>query len=140
MVKQVVFKDFSEWWYYARALSEKQRDLVFSNLSDEQQHALEDSYAREGWEDVFCRNEIDEILDGLKEKYGYDVLDIKVRVLRGKSVYLPAKFWELVTDHLAHYKAEDVKFAVYGIRATACKVNPNVVLLTPDFSDADVRE
>ncbi len=92
MIKKLVFDNFSEYWYYARSLSENQRKIIFRSLSIEQRNFLDSSYRKDGWNDVFYRNEVNERLDELKESYGYDVVDIRSRVLKGKSVYLPSKF------------------------------------------------
>lgn len=135
MVKQAIFKNFSEWWYYARILTTEQRSKVFENLSEEEKDALEASYMDAGYADVFCRNEINERLDSLKEKYGYDILEIRMKVLKGKSCYLPAKFWELLEEHMNQYKPEAVRFVMSGIRAIPCRSNSDVVLLVSDASE-----
>ena len=129
MVKQYVFKDFSEWWHYARILTDHQKSIIFDNISESQKDFLEGSYNREGWEEVFCHNEIDSIIDDLKEKYEYDVLSIRSKVLKGKSVYLPRKFWDLLQEHLNQFKTRHVKYILSGIKAIPCKENNNVVLL-----------
>ena len=135
MTKKSIFKDFSEWWYYARILTEDQRSLLFDHLQEGEKKILENSYTKEGWEDVFCQNEIESLLDNLKEKYKYDIIDIRSKVLRGKSVYLPTKFWEVLQEGLNQYKQDSVRKFIVGIKAIRCKVNKDVVLLVSSASD-----
>jgi hypothetical protein len=129
MLKPAIFKDFSEYWYFVRRLSDNQRQIVFESLSSEQKRHVEDSYMKEGWSDVLARNEIDALLDKLKEKYGYDVLDIKAKALKDKSVYVPTRFWDLLTSHLKQYKATSTNFVLSGLRPILCEKNNQVVLI-----------
>lgn len=134
MVKNVVFKDFSEYWHFARSLSDKQRGIVFDNLSDNEKEMLENSYLTDGWSDVICHNEINDFIDSLKEKYGYDILEIKSKALRNKSTYVPKKFWDLLIEKLNKYKKESVKFVLNGIHAVPCKDNPQIILIVSSQS------
>ena len=68
-MKKIIFKDFNEYWYYAKYLTEYQRSIISESLPVEQQKYLSDSYEKGGWNDLFHRNEIDSIVDELKEKY-----------------------------------------------------------------------
>ena len=69
MIKKPIFNNFSEYWYYARALSENQRKIIFRSLPSEQKASLDSSYRKDGWNDVFWRNEVNERLDELKEAF-----------------------------------------------------------------------
>lgn len=129
MVKKPIFDNFSEYWYYARSLSENQRKIIFRSLPTEQKASLDSSYRKDGWNDVFYRNEINERLDELKEAYGYDVLEIRSKVLKGKSVYLPSKFWQIVEEQMSQYRPEVVKFVMSGIEGVVCKANSEVCLI-----------
>ena len=130
MIKKLVFDNFSEYWYYARSLSENQRKIIFRSLSIEQRNFLDSSYRKDGWNDVFYRNEVNERLDELKESYGYDVVDIRSRVLKGKSVYLPSKFWQVVEEQMSQYRPEVVHFVMSGIEGVICKANSEVCLIS----------
>lgn len=129
MVEKPVFDNFREYWYYARFLSGDQKKIIFRNLSSEQQAFLDNSYRRDGWNDVFYRNEVDEKLDDMKKTYGYDILYIRSKVLKGKSVYVPTKFWQIVEKQMGQYRPEVVKFVMAGIRAFPCDKNKDVCLI-----------
>ena len=129
MLEPALFKDFSEYWYFVRNLSESHRKLIFDSLPPKNQEVLESSYLREGYVDVQQRNEIDDIIDGLKNKYHYDILDIRVKVLKGKSVYVPAKFWRLVKEYMRRYSSELTAYVTGNIVAIECDNNKDIVLL-----------
>ena len=132
MIKKPVFKNFTEYWYYARYLSREQRKIIFKSLSTEQRKFLDKSYLKEGWCDLFYRNEVNDKIDELKESYGYDVLEIRLKVLKGKSVYVPTKFWNIVEEQFDQNVPESVNFAVGGLRSVPEKNNPQVSLIIYD--------
>ncbi len=129
MTKNHVFRDFHEYWYYAKYLSEQQRAIVYNSLPEKQRKKLNKSYQKGGWSDVFFRNEIDNIIDELKSRYGYDLIELRSKILKGKSVYLPTKFWEIVEEQISQYQLKDIKYITYGVKAVVCKENPKVTLL-----------
>ena len=129
LFKKIVFKDFAEYWYYVRHFSNRQRKLIFDSLSIDQQNFLNKSYTDGYWEDVFFRNTIDKKIDKLKKEDKYDILDIRNRVLSGKSVYLPYEFWERILKEIGSYPFEHSFFVLGGIVAKRCKNNKDVVLL-----------
>jgi len=91
---KAVFHNFSEYWHYAQYCSEYQRSVLFSSMSKEDQKRVEKSYKRDKWGDVFNRNEINKLIDKFKEKYGIDLIDIRYKILKKKSIYLPKKTWD----------------------------------------------
>ena len=132
MEKKPVFKNFAEYWYYARYLSQSQRKIIYKNFSFSQKEILDRSYLRDGWCDFFYRNEINEKIDELKEAYNYDILDIKIKALKGKSVYIPTKFWQIVQEQFGNYRQDAVEFVLGGLKATSCEENKRVCLVTYD--------
>ena len=134
MFKKPIFKNFTEYWYYARYLSREQRKIIFKSLSSDQRKFLDNSYLREGWCDLFYRNEVNIKIDELKESYGYDVIEIRLRVLGGKSVYVPTKFWKIVEEQFDQFVPESVKFIMGGLRAIPDEINDQVCLIVYDLS------
>jgi len=132
MSPSVVFKDFGEYWYYARHLSKEQRKMLYDSLPQDQRKTLQESYISDKWSDLLYRNQVNDILDELKERYGYDVLDIRAKALKGKSVYIPSKFWEILTEEMGRFNPENVKFVMSGLRAVPCEENSAVVLVVAD--------
>ena len=137
MTNKIIFKNFSDYWYYARHLSDRQRKVIFNSLPNEQQEIIKGSYEKEQWDDVFTRDAINSILDDIKTRTGYDILDLKFKVLYGKSVYIPAKLWKIVTEQLNQYKSEHTKFILGGIKTIFCKKNEEVLLLLPSDSEEE---
>ncbi len=135
MLKKPVFKNFTEYWYFARYLSREQRKIIFKSLPVDQKEFLDTSYLREGWCDLFYRNEINEKIDELKEAYGYDVLDIRSKALRGRSVYVSSKFWQIVEEQFEQFRPDVVKFVIGGLKAIPCDKNEQVCLVIYDLTE-----
>jgi len=140
MLKRLVFSGFAEYWHYAKYLSTEQRKIIFKSLSSSQKKFLDNSYLKEGWSDLFYRNEINEKIDGLKEDYGYDLIEIRIKALQGKSVYVPTKFWKIAEEQMGQYKQEAVEFVLSGIKATLSDSNKEVCLIERDLTEGDLTE
>ena len=132
MLKKPVFKNFTEYWYYARYLSKEQRKIIFRSLPSEQKEYLDSSYVKEGWCDLFYRNEINEKIDELKEAYGFDVLDIRLKALKGKSVYVPSKFWQIVKEQFDRFRPDTTEFIIGGLKSIPDEKDNQVCLIVYD--------
>ena len=130
MATKVVFKDFTEYWYFARYLTEEQRNTIFESLSNDHQRFLNKSLYNEGWDEVFKRDKINTIIDELKESYGYDLIEIRCKAMSSKSVYIPSEFWDVATELLDEYDGKYTDFVLGGISAAECEQNKNVLLIT----------
>lgn len=128
-IKQATFENFLEYWYFAKTLSNNQRETLFASLPIDQQAKIERSYDRGGWHDVVIRNELNKYIDQIKKEDGYDLLEIRCKVLSGKSVYVPRDFWQKVIKHLDEYSMNDTDFVLSNMKAMICKRNSKVVLL-----------
>lgn len=128
--KTVVFKDFKDYWHFVKHLTQKNRKTIFNSLSQDQQKMLKKSYEIGGWQDVFVRNRINEIIDEVKEKHGYSLLEIKSKIISGKSVYLPTDIWDEIESNFEKFPEKDIQFVLGGIMSCRCKENTKVTLLT----------
>lgn len=135
-----IFKDFNEYWYYLRPMSNCQRDIIDDALSNRE---LKDIYSfceKKGLDDVLLRNKLDNFVDSVKILYGIDLLDIRYKVLNRKSVYISTQVWKKICSDLFNIKCDDVEslnFIVGDIRAIACKSNENVTLLVRTDSNIE---
>ena len=130
-VKTEIFENFLDYWYYAKTLSENQREVIYTSLSPEQKKKLEKSYDNGGWHDVIARNKLNDLVDKIKKEDNYDLLAIRSKVISGRSVYLPRKFWRKVMSSLSEYKEEDTYFITGGMKAIIQDANKEVILLVP---------
>jgi len=140
MSKKIVFKNFLEYWHYVRYLSEEQKNIVYNSLPIEQQNLLVKSYVDDDWDDLFARNNINKIIDNLKKHFGYDLVDIRYKILCGKSVYLPRRFWQIVNKEMDKFRFHDINYILGGIKAEVCKKNEEVVLLVPGNEGEEEKE
>ena len=130
----MVFKDFLDYWYYARFFSDRQKEIIFGSLPDDEKEQLIRSCNKGKWDDVLNRNILESSVDEIKNEYGFDLVDIRYKVMNNKSVYVPTSFWEYVLERFEDYKDEQVHFILGGIEAVICKENEQVTLLIPSHS------
>lgn len=131
---KLIFKDFSEYWYYARTFSDRQKEIIFASFSGQEQRAILSSSEKGRWGDVLNRNILNQMVDEIKEQYDFDLIDIRYRVMTNQSVYIPTSFWSFVLERFGEYEDKHVDFILGGIDAIVCKENKRVTLLVPFYS------
>jgi hypothetical protein len=131
---KTIFNNFLEYWYFARFFSDHQKEIIFNSLSFKEQDALIKSCNKGGWDDVLNRNILDEILDDIKKETGYNLIDIRYKVLHNKSVYIPTEFWLHVLSQFKDYDKKQINYILGGIKAVKCDQNSDITLLTPFYS------
>jgi ribosomal protein S24E len=127
MVKQGVFRDFGEFWHYAKSLSEQQIKTIFDTLPATEQKNLKKSYKIFGWGDLFQKNQVDKVIDAIKKETGIDVIGVRCKVYSGKSHYMKKVDWEYIVNALKDYSSEHAYFAIGGIMAE--QVDEKTVLI-----------
>lgn len=130
-VKSPVFSNFLEYWYFVKNFTSEQRIAFFNSLSPSEKRQLEQSYDRGGWQDLFMRNSINEIIDAVKERFGYDMVSVRAKVLSGKSVYIPRVLWDYVVTELEEFDSSYTVFVLGGIKGVVCSANDKVVAVLP---------
>jgi len=113
--EKIIFKDFTEYWFYVKNLSKEQRDTIFNSLSGNQQKTLREYYQTGGWEDLFMRNTLDKMLDDLVKNYNIDLLSIKIKVLSGKSQTVDASKWAFVIDLFKDFDNKHTSYIFGGV-------------------------
>jgi len=125
-----VFGDFISYWHFAQHLSERQRTIIFNSLSETERKLIETTYETGGWRDVTQRNHLEHVVDKIKKQFGYNLIEIRAKVLKGKSVYLPRVFWHTAIKMCEAFSSEDASICFGSIVAEQCPENHNVILLT----------
>ena len=127
MNNKPIFKDFSEYWGYAQYLSLNQRDIICSNLKESERKSLEMSYKEGGWEDMEMRDQINRMVDEIKEDMNIDLIYNRVTILMGKSVYMKRSEWDYIQDTFSHFNPKHTHFILGNIYAES--LDRKVVLL-----------
>lgn len=91
-----VFRNFAEYWHFLRILTKQQQDVIAGSLTASERKALKLSYEKGAWNQLFMRNACDFTIDRLKEHYGVDLLDLRMKVISGKPQLIQKSFWEYV--------------------------------------------
>ena len=133
-MKKLIFNDFLDYWKYAQYLTEKQKTIVFSSLSSEQKEIINESFCIHGWIDVFRMNAMDKVIDELRTDHGFDILETKSKIMKGKSVYIPYKLWTKAIEMFKECQDGEIIPILGDIKPCVCKENPEVVLLLSIYS------
>lgn len=117
-MKKQIFNNFEEYWSYARFFTVHQRDILLSNLPTEQRQYLMKSYMDGGWEDLVMRNELDAMLDIVREDTSLDLLQIRCQVLlRKKKIVLEKSQWDYIQDVFCRFKQSHIQYIFGGVVA-----------------------
>lgn len=114
-VNKPIFKHFGEFWHYTRSLNHEQRETIFQSLCTEEKSNLKKSYKQGGWEDVFFRDILDKFVDDMYEKYNINLIEIRCKVLSGKSVYLSKKAWDEIEKYINKFNDKHIAYLVSGL-------------------------
>jgi len=130
-MKKQVFNNFEEYWSYARFFTVHQRDVLLCNLPTEQRKHLMKSYADGGWEDLVMRNELDFMLDIVREDTSLDLLQVRCQVLlSGKKFLLKKAQWDYILDVFGRFKQSHIQYIFGGIKVE--NMNKDSVLLVKE--------
>jgi hypothetical protein len=125
-----VFKNFAEYWFHVKSLSEDQRRLIVSSLPIKEQKALRDSYEKGGWADLFMRNACDYQLALIKHQFGVDLLEMRVLILSGKPQLMQKAFWRYINACFDQISWEHISYIFEGIVAEDFKAEEGYVKLS----------
>ena len=95
---------FGKWWSKYESKTRDERIEHFNSLSQSEQNRLQESFLKDGWSQLFCQNHINEALDYIKEIYGIDLIDIRIKALKFGRVFLFDKDkWEDIEQMILEY-------------------------------------
>ena len=126
-MENTIFRNFAEYWCYAKWFTEHQRDIILSSLDDKQRKNFISSYKNGGWEDLVIRDEIDRKIDSLKKDIDIDLLACRCKVMSGKSVPMKKENWECIKKMFKNYKASHTYYVLGGMKAE--KLDEQEILL-----------
>lgn len=116
---------FGEWWSVFGCKSKTSRLDNYTSLSKSQQLALRRSFLEDGWCELFCQNHIDNLLDHIKRTYDIDLIDMRIKALKYKRVFLVEKhIWEDIENMILEYEPlfnSDILFGGLKIRTWGIK-------------------
>ena len=135
LMKKVIFKDFQEYWFYAKGFSKNQRDIILSNLNKSQIEQLKASYYEGGWDDLEIRNEIDKKIDTIQKNYGINLINVHCEVLKGKSFLMKKDHWESISDMFKKCDPKHVRHILGKVKVE--KLDDNMVLLVKEKNEQE---
>jgi len=96
---------FGLWWKTFKSKSKEERLDYYNSLARSEQLELRESFLHDGWCELFCQNHIDACLDQIKTKYSIDLLDLRIKVLKYKRVFvIPKTIWEEIEQMILEYE------------------------------------
>lgn len=110
-----IFDSYQEFYSLTRPLSEHQRETLMHSLSSSERRRLLRARKAEGWDDLMTRNDIDHILDRIREDFNEDLVLIRIRVLSGRITKVRKAFWDYVVDVFSDYNIRHTWHVFEGI-------------------------
>lgn len=95
---------FEEYWSRFASKSSHERSRYFSSLSRQAQRSLVRSFFDEGWHELVVHNIIDANLDHIKRVHNIDILDMRIKALRGKRFLVDKETWDEIAELLLTYQ------------------------------------
>lgn len=106
---------FEEWWSKYESKPRDERIRHFNSLSKSEQIRLQQSFLQDGWCHLFCQNHIDNVLDHIKDIYGLDLIDMRIKALKFRRVFLINKeIWENIKNMVLEYDPISNTNVVFG--------------------------
>ena len=134
---EFIFKNYRSYRSITRPLSLDQRRVLWAGMSSSQQAHIERDFEAGNWDHVIIKDEIDFRLKQLKERYGEDLVSIRVRIiLEGNKFRVSRKFW---LESFKTFKIFPRKFRrelFSGIHAASDKSNPAIMILSRNKNDS----
>ncbi len=91
------------FWFEYLSKSKRVREKYFDSLSRSEQEVLKKSFWDDGWYELVLQNEVDETLDYVKEMYKIDLIDLRIRALKGEVFNISKSIWEHIEQLLLEY-------------------------------------
>lgn len=89
-----LFSCFADFWQLTQDLDYFQFRKIIQSLPEEEQDFLLIDMKKGQWEDLLIRNRIDKLIDSIKAEDDVDLLDIRRKVIKGKSQYINKRVWD----------------------------------------------
>ena len=97
-------RSFGDWWMRHSEMTHEDREKSFSSLTRRERKELITSLYEENWHELFYQNQIDELLDYVKIKYGIDLIDLRIKALKHKKIFIHKKVWNDIEELFWEYK------------------------------------
>lgn len=124
-----VFDDFQEFFSLTRPMTDTQREVLIKCLDPNERRSLLKARKSEGWEDLVIQNEIDFLLDQIKEEFKEDLIYIRIQVLSGHVCKIRKAFWFYVNDVFCNFSIRHKWHIFEGVAAK--EYNKDWILLVP---------
>lgn len=138
MKSKTIFKNYREYHSLTRTLSTFQKEVLFCSLPVREQLQLSRSFKRDGWEDLFIANEVDDLLDQVKDEFDVDLIFLRIRVLSGDVQKIQRQFWVYVQELFRCYAMRHIWHIFEGIKTM--DLNKDYVLLVPSKRRTNGKE
>jgi len=112
---------FGIWWSVFRDKSKQDRIKHYNSLPRDQQNNLRQSFLNDGWCDLFCQNQVDHLIDYIKNVYNIDLFDIRIKAIKyNKSFLIEQQIWENIENMILEYEPlfnSDILFGGLKVRS-----------------------
>lgn len=122
---------FESFWLRVIDKDTPARHSYFCSLSKQEQSELVESFKKDGWDRLFIQIHIDNLLDKVKKQYGIDLIDLRIKAIRHRKVFLFDKeIWEdiesMFFEWVDHFDIDIIfgglKVCQWGKNKQFCKI------------------
>jgi len=124
------FSCFADFWKLTQDLEEFQIQKILHSLPEEEQIFLLTEMNSGHWLDLIYRNRIDRLIDSTKNLFNVDLLDVRRKVIKGKTQYVSKTCWEYFIGYLFDEITDDERHYNYVLGNISSKVEGEAVCLT----------
>ncbi len=102
-MRERVFENYEEFFTLTGPLNREQRNIILKQLSSLERKSLLRFLKSSGLEDVMTMNEVDRILDSIKEEYSHDIIELRIKILSGNNMRVEKTFWDYVISLFSNF-------------------------------------
>lgn len=114
--QEKVFNHYVDYRSLTKSLPKDQKKKIWQNLSDSEKKDITSSYVEGGWKDLSTKNQLENLNLKFKQELGIDLIDLRVKAFKGKSIYVDSEKWNIILKDLKDFSKEDKYFLIGGLK------------------------
>lgn len=107
---------FGEFWADFGHLPLQDRREYYDSLTRRQRCELLHSFYADEWFDLFVRNHLDKSISQIKQRFGIDLIDLRINAIKNHKIYLIERnVWDSIEQIINEFDDFDTTLFVGGL-------------------------